>query len=76
MSSVSKLHVAQAISRLSGHRRTDMSFCEVLDFTNVSLDCVVGSLDPFELLSPTGHSSWTISVGMCVPGFVFDVDGA
>ena len=31
---------------------------------------------PFALLSPTGLSSHTISVGTCVPAFVFDVDDA
>ena len=43
MSSVSKLHVTQATSRLS-FRLTDV-FCEVLDCTTLSLDCLVSSLD-------------------------------
>ena len=34
------------------------------------------SMLPLALLSPTGLSSNTISVGTCVPGFVFDVDDA
>ena len=34
------------------------------------------SMLPLALLSPTGLSSYTISVGMCVPAFVFDVDEA
>ena len=34
------------------------------------------SMLPLELLSPTGLSWYTISVGMCVPALCWDVDDA
>ena len=68
---MSMLHVVQAISS------TDLSFGAVLDCTDLSLDGLV-SLSQccrWRCCLRLGFSSYTISVGMCVPT-VFDVNDA
>ena len=68
---MSMLHVVQAISS------TDLSFGAVLDCTDLSLDGLV-SLSQccrWRCCPRLGFSSYTISVGMCVPT-VFDVNDA
>ena len=74
---MSKLHVAQASLRLSCHRRTGLSFCEVLDCANLSLDGLVCSLDASVEVAVSDKTFFADNFGWDVrAGNVLDVNDA
>ena len=62
---------------VEGHRRTDLSFCEILDCTNLSLDCSIGSIDARLGVAVSDKTFFVNDSGQNVcASFVFDVRGA
>ena len=59
------------------HRRTDLSFCEVLDCASLSWDCLLGSLDASVGVAVSDGAFFVDDFGCDARAcFVFDVDDA